>query len=597
MFKPQILNEDDLASMILAAINQSTLPSSVQSYSPRSSHSISYWDSKSIGLSYDVIRNVSWKSAADFANCFIDGNQLVFRANERQCRLILGLDVSSSSEAERTKYDFTDWSIVLFALLIVISVVTSVGNGLVLYVLVRNKSLHSPSNLFIGSLACADLIIGAFVMPVASYYFVLNDNTWNLGLPVCQLWLSLDYFATCSSILNLMAMSLDRYFSIAHALSYRQYRNYRNFLAAIALIWTLSSIYTPPILLWHHIFNQGVRTIPPDKCDVEFATEMNFKVVSLLLSFILPFCTMCIVYLRIFIVIHQRTQKSKKRHTSTSSYSRNDVSSSINPKSPRIRQTPPKLTREATIYEIDDGGADADDPKGRVTTKTSPSPNTGVRISDKPPTAIEPSGSSEETNGKKRSGSGELAKNGASTLSKVQRRISTNINMIRRKRSTEQQREPHFLKVKAAKQLAFILLAFAICWLPYMTIYMGYATEAPIFQSDFSITFFTLSVWLGYMNSFLNPILYPLCIDSFKKAFRELYKGKHNPHLRGATPTSIPASRRVRRMGRAGPPPVSQAATRGLGRGAAVLMTTAAKKKSSAASVDFAPHLNQQYNI
>ena len=107
MFKPQILNEDDLASMILAAINQSTLPSSVQSYSPRSSHSISYWDSKSIGLSYDVIRNVSWKSAADFANCFIDGNQLVFRANERQCRLILGLDVSSSSEAERTKYDFT----------------------------------------------------------------------------------------------------------------------------------------------------------------------------------------------------------------------------------------------------------------------------------------------------------------------------------------------------------------------------------------------------------------------------------------------------------------------------------------------------------
>ena len=168
---------------------------------------------------------------------------------------------------------------------------------------------------------------------------------------------------------------------------------------------------------------------------------MNFKVVSLLLSFILPFCTMCIVYLRIFIVIHQRTQKSKKRHTSTSSYSRNDVSSSINPKSPRIRQTPPKLTREATIYEIDDGGADADDPKGRVTTKTSPSPNTGVRISDKPPTAIEPSGSSEETNGKKRSGSGELAKNGASTLSKVQRRISTNINMIRRKRSTEQQRE------------------------------------------------------------------------------------------------------------------------------------------------------------
>ncbi|XP_075245042.1 5-hydroxytryptamine receptor 1D-like isoform X2 [Convolutriloba macropyga] len=472
------------------------------------------------------------------------------------CRWLIdlgSLDSSSFGLAHNSTINAeTDWSIMLFVLLIVISAVTTIGNGLVLFVLVRNKSLHSPSNLFIGSLACADLIIGLFVMPVASYYFVLNDNTWNLGLPVCQLWLSLDYFASCSSILNLVAMSLDRYFSIAHALSYRQYRNYKNFLIVIAVIWILSSVYTPPILLWHQVFNNGIRTIPEDKCDVEFATEMEFKFVSLLLSFIVPFCTMCIVYLRIFIVIHQRTKKSSQRQSSMmSSFSKPEASpSNLVTKSPRARLLP-KITRDATIYEMDECRPDeASQKKSRAISSPEPATrNSCVKICEGPPTTLVPNNGSFEESGK-RSTSMEMGKNGFSKISKVQRRISSNLNMIRRRRSADQQRE-----VKAAKQLAFILLAFAICWLPYMTIYMGYATKAPIFQSEFSITFFTLSVWLGYMNSFLNPILYPLCIDSFKKAFRELFTGKKLPHRGTPHPG---AAGRTRRQGQYGPPQPTQ---------------------------------------
>ena len=265
---------------------------------------------------------------------------------------------------------------------------------------------------------------------------------------VCQLWLSLDYFASCSSILNLVAMSLDRYFSIAHALSYRQYRNYKNFLIVIAVIWILSSVYTPPILLWHQVFNNGIRTIPEDKCDVEFATEMEFKFVSLLLSFIVPFCTMCIVYLRIFIVIHQRTKKSSQRQSSMmSSFSKPEASpSNLVTKSPRARLLP-KITRDATIYEIDECRPDeASQKKSRAISSPEPvTRNSCVKICEGPPTTLVPNSGSFEESGK-RSTSMEMGKNGFSKISKVQRRISSNLNMIRRRRSADQQREVRLVK-------------------------------------------------------------------------------------------------------------------------------------------------------
>ena len=31
-------------------------------------------------------------------------------------------------------------------------------------------------------------------------------------------------------------------------------------------------------------------------------------------------------------------------------------------------------------------------------------------------------------------------------------------------------------------------------------------------------------LWLGYINSCLNPILYPLCNDNFKRAFKRMLR-------------------------------------------------------------------------
>jgi hypothetical protein len=73
---------------------------------------------------------------------------------------------------------------------------------------------------------------------------------------------------------------------------------------------------------------------------------------------------------------------------------------------------------------------------------------------------------------------------------------------------------------KAATQLGVIVGAFILCWLPYFTLFMvvAYCGE----EKCVNDAVFTTSIWFGYFNSALNPILYPLCNANFKRAFKRM---------------------------------------------------------------------------
>ena len=56
--------------------------------------------------------------------------------------------------------------------LYVLSFLTFVGNAMVLHAIRTEKSLQTVSNMFIMSLAVADLTVGVFVMPISSAYAI-----------------------------------------------------------------------------------------------------------------------------------------------------------------------------------------------------------------------------------------------------------------------------------------------------------------------------------------------------------------------------------------------------------------------------------------
>ncbi|XP_033647363.1 histamine H1 receptor-like [Asterias rubens] len=75
---------------------------------------------------------------------------------------------------------------------------------------------------------------------------------------------------------------------------------------------------------------------------------------------------------------------------------------------------------------------------------------------------------------------------------------------------------------KAAKQLGVIVGCFICCWITYMVFFMIVAFCAHCIHNKLYLG----SIWLGYINSTLNPVIYPLCNSTFRKSFKKILRIK-----------------------------------------------------------------------
>ncbi|EFX85739.1 hypothetical protein DAPPUDRAFT_45425, partial [Daphnia pulex] len=277
------------------------------------------------------------------------------------------------------------------------------------------------SNLFIMSLAVADLVVGVFVMPISAIY-VLTDR-WYFGVWMCDAWLSIDYCASTASIFNLFVLSLDRYWSITSPLKYLRRRTKKRAFLMIAAAWTLSLLWILPVTGWSSMTDGIKLNSSPDSCDTEFADNITFKVTAAVANFYVPTLSMLYIYGRIFRTIRQR--------------SRNDLG-----EQQQVRRPSTKLF--------------ANNPAAAAGSTTASSAAPSVLISQK--------------------------------------------------------------ERKAARQLGVIVCAFMVCWLPYFIVFLVVAV-CPDCIGD---TLFKITLWLGYINSTLNPVLYPLCNANFRRAFAKM---------------------------------------------------------------------------
>ncbi|VDK27121.1 unnamed protein product [Gongylonema pulchrum] len=147
---------------------------------------------------------------------------------------------------QQIKIDTIFWNSgrLITVLLILIPVATIFGNTLVIVAVMRERSLHSVTNHLIVSLAFAD--------------FLINSYVWGLGAFMCNLYMATDVALSTASILNLLAISVDRYMAIAQPLLYAQSdTRWRRTKIMIFIVWVVSATVGLPILL-------GVNAHPDD---------------------------------------------------------------------------------------------------------------------------------------------------------------------------------------------------------------------------------------------------------------------------------------------------------------------------------------------
>ena len=114
----------------------------------------------------------------------------------------------------------------------ILSIVTATGNAFVIFLVAKNRRLHSPANWFVLSLAVADFCVGIAVFP--SSYFCHKSKACNDIVHVAFFW-----FFLHSSVTNLCTLTWDRYIAIVHPFKHNNTMANRRPRMVILIAWLI----------------------------------------------------------------------------------------------------------------------------------------------------------------------------------------------------------------------------------------------------------------------------------------------------------------------------------------------------------------------
>lgn len=117
----------------------------------------------------------------------------------------------------------------------VTSILTILGNTLVILAFFLDRQIRQPTNYFILSLSLSDFLIGLLSMPLLTIYIYAKD--WPLNATICDIWLSLDYTVCLTSIYTVLLITIDRFCSVKMPAKYRKWRTTRKINIMIAITW------------------------------------------------------------------------------------------------------------------------------------------------------------------------------------------------------------------------------------------------------------------------------------------------------------------------------------------------------------------------
>lgn len=434
-----------------------------------------------------------------------------------------------------------------------LSFVTVTGNILVMLSIKVNRHLQTVNNYFLFSLACADLIIGAFSMNLYSLYII--TGYWPLGPVICDLWLALDYVVSNASVMNLLIISFDRYFCVTKPLSYPARRTTKMAGLMIAAAWILSFIlWAPAILFWQFI--AGERTVGPGECYIQFLSNPTITFGTAIAAFYLPVVIMTVLYIHISLASRSRVSRQKPEAKKENKILKTGglLKSRILKQNNNNQVPKPSLDTCSTSDTLKNGKLD----ESVVSTKAESSvqPEEKESSNDSSTASIAPKDTNEKANSQITSEAAaadpaSISKlNPASKWSKIKivtkqagdecitaieivpphsgveaRSIPVNRpRMVARKFASiarsqvKRKRQMAAREKKVTKTIFAILLAFIITWTPYNVMVL----ISTFCHSCVPDTVWAIGYWLCYVNSTINPACYALCNATFKKTFKNL---------------------------------------------------------------------------
>ncbi|XP_026499431.1 octopamine receptor Oamb [Vanessa tameamea] len=437
-------------------------------------------------------------------------------------------------------------SVASLAVLALIDVLVIAGNCLVIAAVLCSSKLRSVTNLFIVSLAVADLLVGVAVLPFSATREVFK--IWIFGDVWCSVWLAVDVWMCTASILNLCAISLDRYVAVTRPVSYPSIMSRKRAKVLIAGLWVLSFVICfPPLVGWKDKKPEEAETKedwtlnPPCPWTCELTNDAGYVVYSALGSFYIPMFVMLFFYWRIYkaavrttkainqgfrttkgrglgsrfddnrltLRIHRGRGSARPHGSPLSTASNHSTSTSLSASPERLRRhSSARRAHEKVKISVSYPSTEQICPahENSRSPSRSPSPSlyavhyerdgrelTESRLRVRPSHHLSPAPLYDEYDDKPR------------TRRMGKRNIKAQVKRFR-------------METKAAKTLGIIVGGFVFCWLPFFSVYVVRA-----FCGDcVTPIVFSVLFWLGYCNSAINPLIYALFSKDFRFAFKRI---------------------------------------------------------------------------
>ncbi|KAL4608180.1 neuromedin-U receptor 1-like [Arapaima gigas] len=186
---------------------------------------------------------------------------------------------------------------------LLIFLVGAVGNTLTCVVIASNKVMHTPTNYYLFSLAVSDLLVLLLGMPL-ELYEMYSNYPFLFGRWGCHFKTFLFETVCFASILNVTALSMERYVAVVHPLRAKYVVTRSHAKKVILALWGASMLCAVPNTSLHgiRIESRFGRWLPESAtCTLVKPTWIYNLVIQVTTGvfFLLPMLTISVLYLLI----------------------------------------------------------------------------------------------------------------------------------------------------------------------------------------------------------------------------------------------------------------------------------------------------------
>lgn len=200
----------------------------------------------------------------------------------------------------------------------VIFIVGLVGNGTLVYIVLKNKSMRTKPNVLIVSLAIGDFLLILVSVPFTSTMYTFQE--WNYGTVVCKLNEFMQTVSLGVSVFTLAALSADRFLAIVYpftaycSVTMTKVRTIAVSIWAVAVLMGLVDLVGADVRPCCSSQINVCDLYPPEWGDNYEAFRRVFR---FLVYFLFPVVVITTLYSVIACVLYRKPYDGSQRHSGT----------------------------------------------------------------------------------------------------------------------------------------------------------------------------------------------------------------------------------------------------------------------------------------